>query len=256
MSLPPRILLLGAHPDDAEYHAGGLLTRYRKELDATVKLISLTDGARRPTTNGIPEELRKLRQRRISERRQSDRGRVYQLGICPTPHLEATLENRERVIREIRTFRPDLVLTHRPCDYHPDHRAVGQLVQDASYLVTVPNILPEVPPLFNDPVILYMPDLFTRPAPLRPDLVLDVGEQVDSIVAMLACHRTQVFEWLPYEGGILDQVPEDENAKLEWFAWLVFTEKSRNGPIDFAMLSSRTTARNMGVPSNSAKPTK
>jgi hypothetical protein len=61
-----------------------------------------------------------------------------------------------------------------------------------------------------------MPDLFTRPAPLRPDLVLDVGEQVDSIVAMLACHRTQVFEWLPYEGGILDQVPGDENAKLEW----------------------------------------
>ena len=45
MSLPPRILLFGAHPDDAEYHVGGLLTRYRKELDATVKLISLTDGA-------------------------------------------------------------------------------------------------------------------------------------------------------------------------------------------------------------------
>ena len=61
MSLPPRILLLGAHPDDAEYHAGGLLTRYRKELDATVKLISLTDGASGHHER-TPEDLRKLRQ--------------------------------------------------------------------------------------------------------------------------------------------------------------------------------------------------
>jgi len=214
MSLPPRILLLGAHPDDAEYHAGGLLTRYRKELDATVKLISLTDGAAGHHER-TPEELRKLRQ---SESANAGKviGAEYVNWDLPDAHLETTLENRERVIREIRTFRPDLVLTHRPCDYHPDHRAVGQLVQDASYLVTVPNVLPEAPPLFNDPVILYMPDLFTRPAPLRPDLVLDVGEQVDSIVAMLACHRTQVFEWLPHEGGILGQVPADENAKLKW----------------------------------------
>jgi hypothetical protein len=83
-------------------------------------------------------------------------------------------------------------------------------------LVTVPKVVPEVPPLFDDPVILYMPDLFTRPSPLRPDLVLEVGEQLDSIIAMLACHRTQVFEWLPFEEGILDQVPDDENAKLDW----------------------------------------
>lgn len=214
MSLPPRILLLGAHPDDAEYHAGGLLTRYRKELDATVKLISLTDGAAGHHERD-PEELRKLRQDESANAGKVI-GAEYINWDLPDAHLEATLENRERVIREIRTFRPDLVLTHRPCDYHPDHRAVGQLVQDASYLVTVPHVLPEVPPLFNDAVVLYMPDLFTRPTPLRPDLVLDVNEQLDSIIAMLACHRTQVFEWLPYEGGILDQVPEDENAKLEW----------------------------------------
>ena len=214
MSFPPRILLLGAHPDDAEYHAGGLLSRYRKELDATVKIISLTDGAAGHHERS-PEELRELRQVESANAGKVI-GAEYVNWDLPDAELEPTLENRMRVITEIRSFRPDLVLTHRLCDYHPDHRATAQLVQDASYLVTVPNVLPEVPPLFNDPVILYMPDLFTRPAPLRPDLVLDVGEQVDSIVAMLACHRTQVFEWLPYEGGILDQVPEDENARLEW----------------------------------------
>ncbi len=214
MSVPPRILLLGAHPDDAEYHAGGLLTRYRKELDATVKLISLTDGAAGHHERSS-EELKELR-----HEESANAGKVigaeYLNWDLPDAHLEPSIENRDRVIREIRTFRPDLVLTHRLCDYHPDHRAVAQLTQDASYLVTVPKVLPEVPPLFDDPVILYMPDLFTRPSPLRPDLVLDVGEQVDSIVDMLSCHRTQVFEWLPYEEGVLGQVPDEENAKLDW----------------------------------------
>lgn len=214
MSSPPRILLLGAHPDDAEYHAGGLLTRYRKELDATVKLISLTDGAAGHHERST-EELRELR-----KEESANAGKVigaeYLNWDLPDAHLEATIENRDRVIREIRTFRPDLVLTHRPCDYHPDHRAVGQLTQDASYLVTVPKVVPEVPPLFEDPVIFYMTDLFTRPARLRPDLVLDVEPQLDSVIEMLACHRTQVFEWLPYEKGILDQVPDEPEHKLAW----------------------------------------
>ena len=214
MSAPPRILLLGAHPDDAEYHAGGLLTRYRKELNATVKLISLTDGTAGHHERSA-EELKELRQKESANAGKVI-GAEYVNWDLPDAHLEATIENRDRVIREIRSFRPDLVLTHRPCDYHPDHRAVGQLTQDASYLVTVPKVLPEAPPLFDDPVILYMPDLFTRPSPLRPDLVLDVGEQVDSIINMLACHLTQVFEWLPYEEGILDQVPDEESAKLDW----------------------------------------
>lgn len=214
MSTSPRILVLGAHPDDAEYHAGGLLTRYRDELDATVRIISLTDGAaghhERP-----PEELRELRQKESANAGKVI-GAEYLNWDLPDAALEPTLENRERVIREIRSFKPDLVLTHRLCDYHPDHRATAQLVQDASYLVTVPNVLPENTPLFDDPVILYMPDLFTRPTPLRPDLVLDVEGQIDSIIGMLACHRTQVFEWLPYEGGILGDMPEDEQGKLCW----------------------------------------
>lgn len=215
---PPRILVLGAHPDDAEYHAGGLLARYRKEMDATIRIISLTDGAAGHHERS-PDELRELRQEESA-----NAGKVigveYLNWDLPDAQLEPTLENRMRVIGEIRSFRPDLVLTHRLCDYHPDHRATAQLVQDASYLVTVPNVLPTVPPLFDDPVILYMTDLFTRPTPLRPDLILSVDEQLDEIIGMLACHRTQVFEWLPFEGGLLDDVPEDEAGKLDWLkAW-------------------------------------
>jgi LmbE family N-acetylglucosaminyl deacetylase len=127
-----------------------------------------------------------------------------------------TLEVRRRVIREMRTFRPDLVLTHRTSDYHPDHRAVGQAVQDACFLVTVPNVVPEVPALRKDPVVAYMADLFTKPCPLAPDVVLDATDRAETIVAMLACHRSQVFEWLPFTEGVLREVPQREEERLVW----------------------------------------
>jgi len=210
---PLKLLILGAHPDDAEYHAGGLATIYR-ELGHTVKMVSLTNGAaghhKRP-----PAEMGPLRR---AEAAAAGRiiGAVYETWDIPDGELMPTLEVRQRVIREIRTSQPDLVLTHRPCDYHPDHRAVGQVVQDASYLVTVPNVLPEVPALFKDPVVAYMADLFTKPCALVPDVILDVTDRLETIVRMLACQRSQVFEWLPYEEGILPEVPADEGEKLVW----------------------------------------
>ena len=147
-------------------------------------------------------------------------GATYETWDFPDGHLEPTLDVRSRVVREIRTFKPDLVLTHRTCDYHPDHRAVGQVVQDASYMVTVPHVVPEVPALKRDPVVACMTDLFTRPAPLSVDVAIDVTDQIETIVAMLACHRSQVFEWLPYEEGTLDTVPTDPAGEREWLrAW-------------------------------------
>ncbi len=211
--LKPRLLILVAHPDDAEYFAGGLATRYRG-LGREVRIISVTNGEAGHHERK-PEELVPLRREESAEA-----GRVigadYQNWDFPDARLEPTLEVRHRIIREIREFKPDLVLTHRTCDYHPDHRAVGQAVQDASYLVTVPNVLPDIPALREDPVVAYLADLFTRPSPLRADILIDVAEQMDSIVAMLACHRTQVFEWLAYEGGVLDDVPADAVERLAW----------------------------------------
>jgi LmbE family N-acetylglucosaminyl deacetylase len=208
-----RLLILGAHPDDAEYHAGGLATIYR-QLGHVVRMVSLTNGQaghfERP-----PASLAEMRRQEAAAA-----GRVigaeYLTWDIPDGELTADVATRRRVVREIRQFRPDLVLTHRPYDYHPDHRAAGQLVQDATYLVTVPNVERDVPALRRDPVVAYMADLFTRPCPLAPDAVLDVSGQAETIVAMLACHRSQVFEWLAYEEGLLDQVPREEAARRDW----------------------------------------
>ena len=221
MSDPPRILVIGAHPDDAEFHAGGLIARHR-QLGSRVKLLSVTDGSAGHHERSR-EELRSIRRGEAAEAA-AVIGAEAAVWDFPDGSLLPTLEVREQIIAEIRTYRPDLVLTHRPNDYHPDHRAVAQAVQDASYMVTVPPVVPGVPALRRDPVVAYMIDLFTRPCPLRPDLLLDVTSEIDRVVAMLACHRSQVFEWLPYHAGVLDQLPPADNEPArrdclrDWFA--------------------------------------
>ena len=214
-TIPVRLLILGAHPDDAEFHAGGLATLWAQQGGA-VKMVSVTNGeAGHHQTPG-----KALIERRRSEAAAAARliGAASEVWDFPDGRLEPSLELRWQIIREIRRFAPDLVLTHRTCDYHPDHRAVGQAVQDASYLVTVPSLVREVPALSRDPVVGYMPDRFTKPAPLQGDVVLDVGPQLETIVDLLACHESQVFEWLPLNQGLMADVPADPTGRRAWLS--------------------------------------
>jgi LmbE family N-acetylglucosaminyl deacetylase len=213
LETPLKLLIVGAHPDDAEFLAGGLAAIYR-ERGHTVKMLSLTDGS----AGHFQRPVAALGAIRRAEAAAAGRviGASYETWDFPDGELTPALEIRKRVIAEIRTFAPDLLLTHRTNDYHPDHRAAGQLVQDASYLVRVPNVLRDVPALRFDPVVACMADTFSKPCPLVPDVVLDITDRLDTIVAMLACHRSQVFEWLPYADGILDTVPAEESAKRAW----------------------------------------
>jgi LmbE family N-acetylglucosaminyl deacetylase len=215
---PLRLLILGAHPDDADYHAGGLATFYR-QAGHVVKMVSLTNGdAGHHRIRG--EE---LAHRRRDEARAAGAvlGASYDVLDHHDGELLPTLENRREIIRLIRTFRPDLVLTHRPNDYHPDHRYTSQLVQDAAYLVTVPPIVPDVPHLARDPVIAYLGDEFQKPYPFQPCVVLDVDAVFDRIIAMLDCHRSQFYEWLPYNLGHAQAVPDDDDERRACLAsWI------------------------------------
>jgi N-acetylglucosamine malate deacetylase 1 len=213
-----RVLVLGAHPDDAEIAAGGLLVRQR-QLGAVVRLVSVTDG--RSGHHATPPSQLVLIRREEARKSGELIGAEYVTWDFPDGELQADLQLRAAIIREMRAFKPNLVLTHRPNDYHPDHRAVGQAVQDASYMVTVPHISPEIPALRSDPVVAYMSDFFTRPNSLRPDIVLDIAAEFETVVRMAACHRSQFFEWLPWHDGKLADVPESDAAKLVWLNdWL------------------------------------
>jgi hypothetical protein len=112
-------------------------------------------------------------------------------------------------------------LTHRPADYHPDHRYTGQLVQDAAYMVTVPRIASDTPPLTTNPIFGYLSDRFQKPAPLDPQVIVGIDEVIDEIADALDAHESQFYEWLPHNMGILGQVPTDPAERKrqlrDWF---------------------------------------
>jgi LmbE family N-acetylglucosaminyl deacetylase len=212
---PLRLLIIGAHPDDPDYAAGGTAALYRA-AGHVVKMVSLTNGEAGHHLIRGPELAR--RRRDEAEAAGGVIGAVYEVFDIPDGQLLPTLENRWRVIRLIRSFQPDLILTHRLNDYHPDHRYTSQLVQDAAYMVTVPAVTPDTPHLPRDPVIAYLPDDFQKPYPFQPSVVVDVGTVLEQLVAMLHCHQSQFYEWLPYNGGYAGDVPEEEAARREWLA--------------------------------------
>jgi len=212
---PIRIIAFGAHPDDCDLGAGGLAIKYAA-LGAKVKFVSLTNGdAGHQSQHG--EELAR---RRRAEAQEAGRriGIEYEVLDNHDGKLLPTLEVREQVIREIRQWKADIVIAPRPNDYHPDHRYTGVLVQDASYMVIVPNLVPDTPPLPHNPIFLYYSDRFTRPQPFRPDIVISIDDVFDKKINMLDAHVSQFYEWLPWTEGMLEQVPKDPAERKKWLA--------------------------------------
>jgi LmbE family N-acetylglucosaminyl deacetylase len=208
-----KLLILGAHPDDAEFAAGGLSALYRRH-GHEVKMVSVTNGESGHHLEPGP----RLVERRRAEAARSAAviGAQSEVWDFPDGQLLPTLDVRHQIIRAIRTYAPDLVLTHRPNDYHPDHRAVGQAVQDASYMLTVPNVVRDVPILRRDPIVGYLPDRFTKPTKLQADVVIDASETLETVVDMLACHESQLFEWLPFNHPEMGEPPTDPAARRLW----------------------------------------
>jgi LmbE family N-acetylglucosaminyl deacetylase len=215
MSEPPRVLIIGAHPDDADIKAGGTAAKWC-DHGAVVRLVSLTDGRAGHHSHPGPD----LARRRKAEADSAARsiGATYEILDVPDGELDDRLDYRNRVIRLIRSFRPDLVVAHRTTDYHPDHRFAGLLVQDAAYLLTVPAVCPDVPHLERMPVILYFSDAFRKPCPFEPDVCVDVEDSFARLIGMLHCHASQFYEWLPANSGRLDEVPATDEARRAWLA--------------------------------------
>jgi LmbE family N-acetylglucosaminyl deacetylase len=206
-------MVIGAHPDDADIKSGGTAALWCS-LGHAVRLVSLTNGQAGHQTQHGPTLVR--RRREEARAAAAVIGATYEVLDFPDGELDDRHDYRRTVIRLIRSFRPDLVLTHRSSDYHPDHRFAGLLVQDASYLLTVPAICPEAPHLEHTPVILYFSDAFNKPCRFEPHVVVDIDSTFDRLIAMLQCHASQFYEWLPFNAGHLDQVPAGEDERRRW----------------------------------------
>ena len=214
-----RILAIGAHPDDCEGKFSGTAAKMARAGHA-VKFLSATNGDAGHHLQGGFE----LAARRAAEARESAR----RLGIAEYEILDnhdgelmPTIDVRREIIRVIRQWKADLVLVHRPNDYHPDHRYTSLLVQDAAFMVLVPGIVPEVPPLRVNPIFLYYSDDFQQPVSFRPDVAVAIDETWEAKVDSIDAHVSQFYEWLPWLAGILSEVPPGAAERRQWLSTAV-----------------------------------
>ncbi|MBW3542120.1 MAG: PIG-L family deacetylase [Planctomycetes bacterium] len=203
-----RIICFGAHPDDCELRAAGVAALWTAN-GHHVKFVSVTNGdIGHWKMAGGP-----LAQRRAAEvQRCADiLGSEAEVLDIHDGELLPTLENRKTITRLIREWNADIVMCHRPNDYHPDHRNVGLLVQDAAYMVTVPFFCPDVPPLEKNPVFLYFEDRFQKPNPFAADVVVAIDDVIDKKLACVEALESQF-----YEGGCcsgVTRLPDDPAAQ-------------------------------------------
>ncbi len=210
---PLRIIVFGAHPDDCELEAGGTAARWSK-LGYKVKFVSVTNG-----DIGHHEMAGAF----LARRRTAEVKRCAEILGIDTDVLDIhdgellpTLENRRLITRRIREWKADVVISHRPNDYHPDHRYTGILVQDAAFMVIVPSFCPDVPALRKNPVFLYTEDDFKKPNPFSPDVVVPIDPVFDLKVACIDALESQFYEWNPWLFGYLGEVPKSKEDRLAW----------------------------------------
>lgn len=219
------IIAIGAHPDDCDNRAGGVAAKWAA-LGHSVKFVSVTNGDAGHQSEGGGA----LAKRRREEAREAGRriGIEYITLDNHDGELLPTLEVRGQIIRQIRQWNADLVLGPRPNDYHPDHRYTGIVLQDAAYMVTVPNICPDTPALRKNPVFMYFEDGFQKPVPFEPDVAVSLDDVIDKKIDMYDAHVSQMYEWLAWHDGMLDQVPKDAAARKQWLrkVWATTPGKS------------------------------
>ena len=206
------VIIIGAHPDDPEKSGGSAYLWARDGHN--VLLVSVTNG----DAGHQSLSSRKLAKIRREEARRAGEaiGVKYITLDNHDGFLMPTIKNRLQIVKLIREHQADLVITHRTNDYHPDHRNTGTLVLDAAYMVTVPKVLPKVRHLDKNPMFLWMSDGFKYPVKFVPDVAVDIDGVIEKKMDMYHQHTSQMYEWLPYNRGGLNEVPDTDAERRAW----------------------------------------
>ncbi|REG82039.1 PIG-L deacetylase family protein [Algoriphagus antarcticus] len=222
---PLKIIMIGAHPDDCDIKSGGTAALFAA-MGHQVKFLAVTNGdaGHMEMGGGMLAKRRYAETQEVAKRL----GITYDVLDNHDGELLPTLEIRLEVIRKIREWDADVVISHRSNDYHPDHRYTGILVQDAAFMVGVPNIAADIPPLRKNPVFLYYQDNFQKPNPFEPDIAIDITSVIDQKIDALDAHVSQFYEWLPWIANDPDVIPEGKEDRK---AWLKSKRTSAPNPI-------------------------
>jgi N-acetylglucosamine malate deacetylase 1 len=205
-----RIIAFGAHPDDAELKAAGVAAMWAEQGHA-VKFVSLTNGdIGHFAMAGGPLAIRRTAE---VEACAAQLGIETQVLDIHDGELMPTLENRKTVARLIREWQADIVLAHRPNDYHADHRYTGVLVNDAAVLVVAPFFTPDTPPLRRNPVILYYSDGFQKPTPFDPTIVVGIDAAAERKWSCISAMPSQFGDSDSWQARTRTNVPEGEEER-------------------------------------------
>jgi N-acetylglucosamine malate deacetylase 1 len=191
-----RVLAIGAHPDDLEILCGGTLAQFAARRDAVTMLV-MTDGCAGHAEIG-PGELAAIREREARAAASVIGAEFAWLGL-PDEFVFNDEPTRRRLLDAIRAARPDLILTHDPVDYHPDHRATSRAVFDASFVMGLPNVQTPSAPHPGVAPLYYFDTL--AGIGFQPAEYVDVTETFATKQKMLAAHETQLA-WLRHHDAI------------------------------------------------------
>jgi N-acetylglucosamine malate deacetylase 1 len=219
---PLRIIAFGAHPDDAELKASGVAALWAA-AGHKVKFVAMTNGdVGHFGTAGGP-----LARRRAAEVAECARILGIETEVMDTHDGELTpsLENRKTMARLIRTWQADIVMGHRPYDYHPDHRYTGVLMDDSAVVVVAPFFVPDTPPTRRNPVFLYYSDGFQDPKPFTPSIVVGIDDVAEKKWACVSAMPSQFGDEDSWQGRTLPNVPKGDRERA---AYLLDIVKKRN----------------------------
>ncbi len=199
MAEPKRILSFGAHPDDTEFYCGGTLALLR-QAGWEVASATVSGGG-----GGSHEySLEKTRRIRMAECQDAADviGAEYYYAGGQDMDVDYCHELRVKVVHVFRQFRPDVVITCPPQDYHPDHEETSRLVRAACFFAPIPNF-PEqtLEPIATVPHLYYMDprrDIFGGRPPVH--FFVDISSVTDTKEQMAACHQSQ-RDWIKRHHG-------------------------------------------------------
>ena len=210
---PLRIIAFGAHPDDAELKAGGVAALWAARGDK-VKFVAMTNG----DIGHFSQAGGPLAKRRKAEVAECARifGIENEVLDIHDGELMPSLENRRTVARLIRSWQADVVIGHRPNDYHPDHRYTGVLMEDAAVIVAAPFFTPDTPPVARNPVFLYHSDDFTKPYPFDPSIVVSIDASADKKWACILAMPSQFGDADSWQARTRPGVPAGDQERRQF----------------------------------------
>jgi N-acetylglucosamine malate deacetylase 1 len=219
---PLRIIAFGAHPDDAELKASGVAALWAA-AGHKVKFVSMTNGdVGHFETAGGP-----LARRRTAEVKECARILGIETDVMDVHdgELVPSLENRKMMSRLIREWQADIVMGHRPYDYHPDHRYTGVLMDDSAVVVVAPFFVPDSPPTSRNPVFMYYSDGFQDPRPFTPTVVVGIDDVAEKKFKCVSAMPSQFGDKDSWQGRTLQNVPAGDAERA---AYLLDIVRKRN----------------------------